>query len=107
MFDVGRALFGYCRVSDVGCEPVGEFGPDVSIFFLFWRCKVYGLSGVRILGGVLMLGAGGFCCLKIQSGGKDNGNISRLFVAQVGPIRAVHRSRSLKITCRCCCWFLR
>ena len=30
VFYVDRSLFDHCRVPDVGCEPVGEFGSDVS-----------------------------------------------------------------------------
>ena len=37
--NVDRALFNHCRVSDVGCEPIGEFRPNVS--FLTWARAVY------------------------------------------------------------------
>lgn len=30
--DVDRALFDHCGVSDIGCEQVGEFGSNVSVF---------------------------------------------------------------------------
>ena len=32
MFYVDRSLFDHCRVPDVGCKPVGEFGSDVSFY---------------------------------------------------------------------------
>ena len=32
VFYVNRPVFDHCRVPDVGCEPVGEFGSDVSSF---------------------------------------------------------------------------
>ena len=35
VFDVDPPLFDECCVSDVGCEPVGEFGPDVSLLPLY------------------------------------------------------------------------
>ena len=36
VFDVDRALFDHCCISDVGREPVGEFRSDVS--FLIQTC---------------------------------------------------------------------
>jgi len=30
VFDVDRALFDHCRISDVGREPIGEFRSNVS-----------------------------------------------------------------------------
>jgi len=60
-----------------------------------------GSLGTRMLGGVLMLGAGVWASLRIRSGRKGKGGIERPFVVQVRSIFVV-RLRLLTISRSSC-----
>ena len=99
MCNVDYSLSDHRCIPDVGRESVGKPGLDVRLFSLkahypiydhrpFFRCDPR-CPAVRILGGVLMVGAGGLAYLKLEPRRNEKWGVGHPFVVQVRFVFAV------------------